>query len=74
MTSTKNYLYACLTDYLHELEECEVMFYPSIDRLKKKRKCTEQCGIARIPFPKDYEIVQAPNFSIKINKEREKDE
>lgn len=41
-------LYACATDWYHEIGETKTMLYESIEQLKKVRSCWESCGIVEI--------------------------
>ena len=41
-------LYACGTDWDHEIGETKTMLYESIEQLKKVRYCWESCGIVEI--------------------------
>lgn len=47
MSKTKT-LYACATDWDHEIGETTTQLYHSVDELKERRKCWESCGIVEI--------------------------
>jgi hypothetical protein len=40
--------YMCRIDFQCELGECPVTVYSSIESLKKKHPCWEQCGIMEV--------------------------
>jgi hypothetical protein len=41
-------LYLCGIDYQHELGECDVKVFESVERLKQMQPCWEQCGIVEL--------------------------
>ncbi len=41
-------LYLCGIDYQHELGECDVKVFESVERLKKTNQCWSKCGIVKI--------------------------
>lgn len=60
-------LYACGVDWDHEIGEASDLegrqpLYSSVDRLKKERKCTHQCGIVKLSLTLD-EWVEPQDFS-----------
>lgn len=56
------YMYCCSTDWSHELGEAPDLegkqpLYSSIEELKKKRTCWEECGIVRVKVEFDGVVV-----------------
>lgn len=66
---SKQYGYMCLVDHAHEFDECEVMIYPTIERLKAKRVCVKQCGIVRVELA-NATVIQQSDYSSAIKKAR----
>ena len=47
--SMKKYL--CGVSFQHELNECtDIHFYDTLEELKEKGKCWEECGVVEIEF------------------------
>lgn len=42
--------YICGVSWQHELGECLINVYDSLELLKEKSKCWEQCGVVEIEF------------------------
>ena len=61
------YVYVCATDFHHELEECEIKVYPTLERIKVKRSCVEQCGIIKLKIT-SCGFTQEPNFKALENR------
>ena len=40
--------YICGIDYQHELGECDITIYATLESLKKKTKCWKECGIVEL--------------------------
>jgi len=41
-------LYACATDWNHEIGETSTHLYQSLEELKERRNCWKSCGIVEI--------------------------
>lgn len=57
--------YMCLTAFEHELEgDCNgTKVYPSLEALREKHKCLDQCGIVEVEV-KSVKIVQKSDWSL----------
>jgi hypothetical protein len=41
-------VFMCRVDYKYDLLNGEVYIYPSLEELKEKRKCVDECGIVEL--------------------------
>lgn len=74
MKKTKK-VYLCATDWTWEVGEemanPNVVVYPSVESLKKHRKCWETCGIVEIEMVETKTITKAKRWSDSKGEENE---
>lgn len=56
-------MYMCGTDYQIEIDHTNVTLYPTVEQLKRDRKCVDECGIVAVNVEFGEWVVPSIPFS-----------
>lgn len=63
----------CGVSYQYEIGECDdIHYYDTLEELKEKSKCWNECGVVRIEFdnpdmPDNYDKIKSKEWVVKQN-------